>query len=129
MASPHQNHRQNKRLRTLLGMISLVAVTTDTIAPPVALAFSPSLPIPTRTAPSQWPSPLPSQSPSTLSSSASSETITDTISTPTALMEEAMLSGSDQSLLLEMEESERRKIWKRLDKASRQASKSKSKSS
>eukprot|EP00536_Pseudo-nitzschia_multiseries_P014141 jgi/Psemu1/213852/e_gw1.662.7.1 len=39
-----------------------------------------------------------------------------------------MLSGSEQSVLLEMEESKRRKIWKQLDKASRLASKSKSSS-
>jgi len=51
------------------------------------------------------------------------------ISTPTSLMEEEMLSGLSQSLLLELEEPKRRKIWKQLEKSSRLTSrKSKSKS-
>jgi len=45
-------------------------------------------------------------------------------------MEEEMLSGLSQSLLLELEEPKRRKIWKQLEKSSRLTSrKSKSKSS
>mmetsp|Transcript_26992 Transcript_26992/g.49720 ORF Transcript_26992/g.49720 Transcript_26992/m.49720 type:complete len:376 (+) Transcript_26992:172-1299(+) len=46
-----------------------------------------------------------------------------------ARIEEEMLSGPEQSILFEMEESKRRTIWKQLDKAARSAAKSKSKSS
>jgi len=52
----------------------------------------------------------------------------DTISTPTSLIEEEMLLGPEQSLLLELEEPKRRKIWKQLEKATRLTSMSKSKS-
>jgi ectoine hydroxylase-related dioxygenase (phytanoyl-CoA dioxygenase family) len=38
-------------------------------------------------------------------------------------MEEEMLSGTEQSFLLELEEPKRRKIWKQLEKAARYASK------
>lgn len=59
----------------------------------------------------------------------SSTSEVDIISTPTSLVEEEMLSGPEQSYLLELEQPQRQKIWKQLEKAARLTAKSKSKSS
>jgi hypothetical protein len=51
--------------------------------------------------------------------STSTTTTTDDVSSPASLIEEEMLQGPQQTFLLEMEELDREKAWKRLHKASK----------
>ena len=131
------NHDRNRSLRALLAIVFLAVVVTknDSI---VVYAFS----SPLAKSQTQSVSFLPAASvckiidtnkrrswastataTNCLYQTATNDDDVDTISSPTALMEEEMLSGTEQSFLLELEEPKRRKIWKQLEKAARYASK------
>jgi ectoine hydroxylase-related dioxygenase (phytanoyl-CoA dioxygenase family) len=131
----NSNHDGNRSLRALLGIVFLAVVVTKNDSIIVHAFSSPS-------AKSQAVSLLPAASRGQIldtnkrKSCASTATATnclyqtvtndvdiDTISSPSARMEEEMLSGPEQSFLLELEEPKRRKIWKQLEKAARYTSK------
>ena len=135
------NHEQNRRPQILLGAIILAAVLTVHHSKTVSAFSSTStsgrsvLKFPNLGRRRENNSKTHLQRPWAVTATASDsgiETVAsdlDTISTPTSLMEEEMLSGPEQSLLIELEEPKRRKIWKQLEKdARRNTSKSKSKS-
>ena len=131
------NYELIRPLRSLLGIICLAAVTkTDSI---VVFAFSST----STTSRNSYSNPIASRYqgihthttkpwvPTTATIGCLYQALVsdvDTISTPTSLIEEEMLLGPEQSLLLELEEPKRRKIWKQLEKATRLTSISKSKS-
>ena len=131
------NNELIRPLRSLLGIICLAAVTkTDST---VVFAFSST----STTSRNSYSNPIASRYqginkhttkpwvPTTATIGCLCQALVsdvDTISTPTSLIEEEMLLGPEQSLLLELEEPKRRKIWKQLEKATRLTSMSKSKS-